>query len=307
MSHTYEQPATSIAITQAEVLSHDSNSDPVHVDLDAPIAVKPPRAWSTIIGPIVVFLLFLGFWEYMHRDGMRRFLDKKPSLLPSPVTVVDQAFLDKVVRDKLIEGLGWTTYAAGIGLAITIVIGMALAVLMARAVWLERSIYPYLVALQATPVLAIVPIIYSIFGGGMSSRIYVCVMIAIFPIVTNTLFGLTSVDASQHDLFTLRDAGSFTRLFKLQFPAAMPAIFTGFRISAGLAVIGAIVGEQFFRQGQKPGIGIVMEQFRQKLRYPAMYGGLLIAAALGITVFFVFSWIAKLVVGHWHESTRRGS
>ena len=77
--------------------------------------------------------------------------------------------------------------------------------------------------------------------------------------------------------------------------------------SAGLSVIGAIVGEQFFRQGQKPGIGIVMEQFRQKIRYPPMYGGLLIAAALGIAVFFVFSWIAKAVVGHWHEATRRGS
>lgn len=307
MSYTDEHPATSIAITQAEVLSHDAHTAPVHVDLDAPIALKPRREWSSIIGPIVVFLLFIGFWEYMHRDGMRRFLDKKPSLLPSPVTVIDQAFLDPLVRRQLLVGLGWTTYAAAIGLAITIVLGMGLAVLMARAVWLERSIYPYLVALQATPVLAIVPIIYSIFGGGMESRIYVCVMIAIFPIVTNTLFGLTSVDASQHDLFTLRNAGSFTRLFKLQFPAAMPAIFTGFRISAGLAVIGAIVGEQFFRQGQKPGIGIVMEQFRQKLRYPAMYGGLLIAAALGITVFFVFSYIAKLVVGHWHESTRRGS
>jgi len=307
MSYTDEHPASSIAITDAEVLSHDAHAAAVHVDLDAPPTRKSKREWSTLVGPVVVFVLFIGFWEYMHRDGMRRFLDKKPSLLPSPVTVVDQAFLDKIVRQQLLTGLGWTTYAAAIGLAITIVLGMGLAVLMARAVWLERSIYPYLVALQATPVLAIVPIIYSIFGGGMESRIYVCVMISIFPIVTNTLFGLTSVDASQHDLFTLRDAGSFTRLFKLQFPAAMPAIFTGFRISAGLAVIGAIVGEQFFRQGQKPGIGIVMEQFRQKLRYPAMYGGLLIAAALGITVFFLFSWIAKLVVGHWHESTRRGS
>ena len=296
-----------LAITEAEVLSHDAHEPPVHVDFDAPPVIKPPREWSTIIGPVVVFVLFIGFWEYMHRDGMRRFLEKKPSLLPSPVTVIDQAFLDKRVRGQLLEGLGWTSYAAFVGLGITIVIGMSLAVLMARAVWLERSIYPYLVALQATPVLAIVPIIYSIFGGGMESRIYVCVMISIFPIVTNTLFGLTSVDAAQHDLFTLRNAGSFTRLFKLQFPAAMPAIFTGFRISAGLAVIGAIVGEQFFRQGQKPGIGIVMEQFRQKLRYPAMFGGLIIAALLGITVFFVFSRLAKLVVGHWHESTRRGS
>lgn len=262
---------------------------------------------STYLGPFVVFVLFIAFWEWMHRVGMELLLDKRPSLLPSPVTVIDQAFLDSVVRRQLLEGLWWTTYAAFIGLAISVLLGMFLAVLMAQAVWAERSIYPYLVALQATPVLAIVPIIYSVFGGGMSSRIYVVVMISIFPIVTNTLFGLTSVDASQHDLFTLRKASRFTRLFKLQFPSAMPAIFTGFRISAGLAVIGAIVGEQFFRQGQKPGIGIMMEQFRQKLRYPQMYGGLIVASLLGITVFFVFSWIGKLVVGHWHESTRRNS
>jgi NitT/TauT family transport system permease protein len=275
--------------------------------LDPPPSPTRPRRWQwrVLVGPGVVFVLFLAFWEYMHRDGMRRLLDKRPSLLPSPVTVVDQAFLERRVRDQLLMGLGWTTYAAFVGLAITIVLGMLLAVVMAQSAAMERSIYPYLVALQATPVLAIVPIIYSVFGGGMSSRIYVCVMISIFPIVTNTLFGLTSVDVSQHDLFTLRNSSRLTRLFKLQFPAAMPAIFTGFRISAGLAVIGAIVGEQFFRQGQKPGIGIVMEQFRQKLRYPAMYGGLLIAAALGISVFFAFSYLSRLVVGHWHESTRR--
>ena len=113
------------------------------------------------------------------------------------------------------------------------------------------------------------------FGGGIGSRIFVCVMISIFPIVTNTLFGLTSVDAAQHDLFTLRRVSRHTRLWKLQFPAAMPAIFTGFRISAGLAVVGAVVGEQFFREGDKPGIGVVIEQFRQKARFPQVYGGLL--------------------------------
>ena len=87
----------------------------------------------------------------------------------------------------------------------------------------------------------------------------------------------------------------------------MPNIFTGFRISAGLAVIGAIVGEQFFRQGEKPGIGIVMDDFRIKGRYPSMYGGLVVASLLGIAVFFAFSILGKLVVGHWHESQQRSS
>jgi NitT/TauT family transport system permease protein len=260
---------------------------------------------ASLIGPAIVLVLFIAFWEFMHRWGMRHILDKRPQLLPSLATVINKAFVDGIVRRQLIAGLGWTSYAAFIGLGVTILLGMVLAIIMAQAVWAERSIYPYLVALQATPVLAIVPIIYSIFGGGMGSRIYVCVMISIFPIVTNTLFGLTSVDQSQHDLFTLRKASTFTRLTKLQFPAAMPSIFTGFRISAGLSVIGAIVGEQFFREGQRPGIGIVMEEFRQKVRYAPMYGGLLIAAALGIAVFFAFSLLSKLVVGHWHEATRR--
>lgn len=293
----------------ADRLVHESQPD-LELALDA--APPPPSVGRSrksrvvsYLGPLVVFVLFVAFWEFMHRWGMRHLLDKRPQLLPSPATVIDQSFGSSIVRNQLVGGLGWTSYAAFIGLGITILIGMTLAIIMAQAVWMERSIYPYLVALQATPVLAIVPIIYSIFGGGMASRIYVCVMISVFPIVTNTLFGLTSVDSSQHDLFTLRNASTFTRLTRLQFPAAMPSIFTGFRISAGLAVIGAIVGEQFFREGEKPGIGIVMEQFRQKLLYPQMYGGLLVAALLGISVFFAFNTLGKLVVGHWYESTRR--
>jgi NitT/TauT family transport system permease protein len=282
----------------------------VNVPLSTETGVTPHRRQRSgrvigIVGPLVVFGLFLLFWEYMHRDGMERLLDKKPFLLPSPVTVVDKAYLDEIVRDQLWRALGWTMLTAAIGLLIAIVVGMALAVLMSQAQWIERSLYPYLVALQAIPVLAIVPLILAVFGGGIGSRIYVCVMLAVFPIVTNTLFGLTSADDGQHDLFSLRHASRRTRLFKLQFPAAMPAIFTGLRISAGLAVIGAVVGEQFFREGQKPGIGVVIDQFRQKARFAESYGALIIAAALGITVFFLFGLLSKLVIGHWYEPTRR--
>jgi NitT/TauT family transport system permease protein len=263
--------------------------------------------WAVIVGPLVTLALFLALWEYMHRDGMRRFFDKPGFLVPSPATVFDQSFTDGTVRHQMIAGLGWTSLSAFIGLAISIVLGIGIAVAMARAEWIERSLYPYLVALQAIPVLAIVPLISSIFGGGIGSRILVCVMISLFPIVTNTLFGLTSADPAQHDLFSLRRASRRTRLFKLQFPAAMPAIFTGFRISAGLAVVGAVVGEQFFREGDKPGLGVVVEQFRQKARFPQVYGGLIVIALLGVAVFLAFGLLGRLVVGKWYVSSRRTS
>jgi len=138
----------------------------------------------------------------------------------------------------------------------------------------------------------------------MGTRVLVCVIISIFPIVSNTLLGLLSADVSQHDLFTLKRAGRLTRLRKLQLPAAMPAIFTGFRIAAGLSVIGAVVGELFFRRGGK-GIGILMDQYRSRTLYPQTYGALILSSLLGIAVFVFFGWIAKLVIGRWHESTRK--
>ncbi|HQV57762.1 MAG TPA: ABC transporter permease subunit [Ilumatobacteraceae bacterium] len=274
--------------------------------LDAPPPVERKKRMRPIdiIGPLMIFALFLGLWEYIRRDGLRRFFNKPKFLVPSPVTVVDKFFSNKIIHDRLIGGLGWTTLVSVIGLLIAIIIGIALAVLLSQSKWIERSIFPYMVALQAIPILAIVPLIGTVLGYGMSARIFVCVMISIFPIVTNTLFGLMSAESSQHDLFTLRKASRWTRLRKLQFPAAMPSIFTGFRISAGLSVIGAVVGEQLFQQGSKPGLGIVMDQFRQKAIWEGTYAGLIIASLLGIFMFVFFGWLSKVVVGHWYESNR---
>ncbi len=260
---------------------------------------------SRFIGPPIVLVIFLAVWQYFHESGMRRFFDKPGFLLPSPVTVFNDSFVNGVARSKLLNGVKWTMVVSLVGLGITIVIGMLLAVVMAQARWAERSFYPYLVALQAIPVLAIVPIILSVFGTGMQSRLFVCVMIAFFPIVTNTLFGLQSAEPGQHDLFTLRGASRWVRLWKLQVPAALPAVFTGFRISAGLSVIGAVVGEQFFRAGDKPGIGIVMESYRQKAVYPQVYGGLILGSALGIWFFLVFGRLSRRVVGHWYDASRK--
>jgi NitT/TauT family transport system permease protein len=208
--------------------------------------------WVNVVGPLVVLAVALGIWEYMHRWGLRSFFDKPGFLVPSPVTVIDQSFVDATSRSDMLTGLRWTALAAFIGLAIAIVLGVGLALLMASASWVERSIYPYLVALQAIPVLAIVPIIYVIFGGGMSARLYVCVMISLFPIVSNTLFGLLSADQLQHDLFTLQGVSRWTRLRRLQLPAALPSMFNGFRIAAGLSVIGVVDAGHRHRDGAIP-------------------------------------------------------
>ena len=101
----------------------------------------------------------------------------------------------------------------------------------------------------------------------------------------------------------LHGAGRVTRLLKLQLPAAMPAIFAGFRISAGLAVVGAIVGDLFFKQGD-PGLGILLDNFRARLQGPELFLTIIIASALGFAVFLVFGWLSKLAVGRWYDQSR---
>lgn len=267
------------------------------------VTTRRSRRWIDVGGPLIGFALFIGLWWLMHDWGMRALFDKPSFLLPSPATIVDRSYLDANVRGDMIQAVGWTATVALTGLTISIVLGTSIAVLMAQANWVERSVWPYLIAAQSIPILAIAPLIGNIFGYGFGARVLVCVMISIFPIVSNTLFGLLSAEASQHDLFTLKGASRWTRLTKLQLPAAMPAIFTGFRIAAGLSVIGAVVGELFFRVGGK-GIGIVMEQYRSRAQWPQAYGALVLSISLGIVVFVFFGWLSKLVIGRWHESTR---
>ncbi len=271
---------------------------------DAPRAAKKQHNISDYAAPVIGFGGFIGFWYFMSYWGLTHIWGKPKFLITAPHRVVKDSFIDDRSRTALLHGLYWTARVSLIGLVIAIIIGMALAIVMSQARWLERSIWPYLVAMQAIPILALVPIIGSIFGFEIPSRIFVCVLISLFPIVSNTLFGLLSAERGQHDLFTLHHVSRWTRLTKLQLPNAMPTIFTGFRIAAGLSVIGAIVGEIFFKRGDK-GVGILLDSYRSRAQFPQMYGALILAAALGIAVFIIFGWFNNLVVGRWYESTRK--
>ena len=188
-----------------------------------------------------------------------------------------------------------------IGLGLAILIGFGLAVLMSQAVSIERAVFPYAVTLQAVPILAIVPLIGFWFGFGQTSRIVVAVIISLFPIIVNTLFGLQSAERGMHDLFTLHHASRWTRLRKLQFPAALPAIFAGLRISAGLSVIGAIVGDFFFGRGE-PGIGQLLQRYANRLQGEQLLASIILSSALGVAVFLLFGWLQDRVIGKWYEA-----
>jgi NitT/TauT family transport system permease protein len=256
--------------------------------------------WKLILPPLITFGIVIGVWcfiSYVLLKPSRRFL------LPPPQQVVRGGFLTWQNFHQILNGLALTARAAAIGFGIAAVIGITLAVLMSQAKSIERSIYPYAVVLQTIPILAIVPVIGFAFGFNFRSRVLVCVLIALFPIITNTLFGLLSVDRGLHDLFTLHGVGRWRRLWKLQFPAALPNIFTGLRISAGLAVIGAVVGDFFFVQGP-PGIGVLINLYSDRLESDQLYAAVIMTSLLGILVFVFVGFVAQRVVGGWHESGR---
>jgi NitT/TauT family transport system permease protein len=174
---------------------------------------------------------------------------------------------------------------------------------MSQAKVVERAIFPYAVVLQAIPILAIVPLIGFWFGYGFASRVLVCVIIALFPIVVNTLFGLLSADQGMHDLFTLHKANRLTRLRRLMFPAALPAVFAGLRISAGLSVIGAIVGDFFFGQGEV-GIGQLLKRYANRLEGEQLFASVILSSALGVSVFLFFGWLSGRLIGKWAGESR---
>ena len=265
-------------------------------------APKTKRTPADFLGPVAVLGLFFGFWYLIAYQFVDNNFGANGSinLVPPPHRVLEDMGAE---WPKILQATWLTTRTALIGLAITIVLGVWIAVVMSQARWVEKAFYPYLIALQATPILALTPLIASVLGENFRSRVTVVILIALFPIVANTLFGLTSVEQNQHDLMTLAGVSRLKRLVKLQFPAALPPIFTGLEISAGLSVIGAIVGDFFFQRGD-PGLGLKIQKYYRDLHPGRMFVSSFMAVFLGIAVFLTFRALGRRMVGHWHAATR---
>jgi len=274
-----------------------AGATPSDVDMDIAGVARPsgraapaprrrarPRSVARILAPVLVLVGALGLWSlaiHVLLDPDRRFL------LPPPGDVLGKGVLDGANLAELLGALWSTTSVALVGLGIAMVLGIALAIVMSQARWVELAVYPYAIVLQTIPILAVVPLLGFWFGFDFKSRVIVCVLVSLFPLITNTLYGLKSVDVGHHDLFTLYGASRLRRLWHLQLPAALPAMITGFKISSGLSVIGAIVADFFFRQGD-PGIGRLIDIYRQRLATEQLMTALLLSSLVGLALFFGF-------------------
>ncbi len=292
--------------TQTPGLEAATAGTPSDGAFDAPpdgrgTATRAVRRARLVAPPALVAAGVIGIWylfTYFVLDRDQRFF------LPPPHQVVDVGFITWDNLEQVLLGLWRTTQVTLVGLVLAILGGMAIAVVMSQARWIERSVFPYAVAVQAVPIVAISPMIGLWWGWDFSSQVVVTIIISIFPIITNTLFGLRSVEPNMHDLLTLHHASRLTRFRKLQLPAALPAIFTGFRISAGLAVVGAIVGEFFFKGGSygSEGLGQLLFLFQNQLSGSKLVAGIVFSSVLGLVLFGFFSWAGRRLTSHWYSA-----
>ncbi len=271
--------------------------------LAKPLAARPgvsQRFAAALLPPLLmgVLVVIAYIWTRSGLETHRQFL------MPTLEGLWSQAFSQPAVLSQLFNAAITTLSIALAGLAISIPIGMLLGVVMFRFQVMEKAIFPYLVALQSIPILAIIPLLQSALGFGFLPKVLIVALFTFFSIPTTLLLGLKSVDRSIIDLFRLQKAGWPTMLIKAGFPSAAPTLFAGLRISAGLAVIGAIVSELFFLSGPG-GLGQMLINAKIDFKYEQMYAALLVSSVLSISVYLLFSWLGNRLFSEWHESGGR--
>lgn len=224
-------------------------------------------------------------------------LDMKPFVLPPPGAVARAAVRES---GNLVSAFWLTGKAAGLGLIISILLGTAIAIVFSQSQLIRRSFYPYAIALQTVPIVAIAPLIVIWFEEGFHSVVLVTVIISLFPVITSVTTGLTSIDQGLVDLFRLQRAGRWQQLIKLRLPSAIPSLVTGARTAAGLAVVGAIVGEFFVSHSlTHRGLGYYIEFSVPNLKVDLLICCILCATLLGVLMFLLVSFSGRVLLRRW--------
>lgn len=247
------------------------------------------RRWRTVLPPLVVFAVAMMAAELLVRAGVVR------AYLVPPPSRVFEALRSST---QLWTGLLATTLSTLAGFGLSIVVGMLAAVVLSSGSWVQRAFYPYAIFFQTVPIIAIAPLLVIWFGYGPPTVIASTFIVSVFPVIANTVVGLRSTDPALLDLFRLYGAGRTRTLLKLRLPSALPSILTGLRVAAGLAVVGAIVGE--FVTGS--GLGSVIDSAKTRQRVDLVFAAVLLATVLGLALVAIVNLFSRYALRHWHPS-----
>ncbi len=230
-------------------------------------------------------------------ECLRRFQIVPAFLLPSPSEVASALRDD---QPELAMAFLSTAFSAVTALVLSFIVGTLVAILLSLSPVLKRAIYPYAVFFQTVPIIAVAPLLVIWFGFGMPTVIASAFIVSVFPVIASTLLGLESTEPSLVDLFKLYSAPPSARLWKLRLPSALPQIFSGLRIAAGLSVIGAIVGE-FIAGG---GLGAVVDAARTQQRIDVVFAAVLLSTVLGLLIVALLNLLSRQTLKNWHVSAR---
>jgi NitT/TauT family transport system permease protein len=247
------------------------------------------RAGWTLLAMIVL----IGLWA-----AAVAILHPKPYILPSPWTVGKRLWTS---RQLLIDGGLPTIKEILIGYVIGVAIAIPLGVLIVASRWLDRLLYPLLIAFNSIPKVALAPLFVVWFGYGVTPRIVITFSIAFFPVLVNTVTGLGGTDPEMVRLARSMGASS-TRLFlRVRLPNALPSIFAGMKVATSLAVIGSIIGE--FVASDK-GWGYLLIQAQGQLDTSLIFAIIVLLAVFATVLYYLIEFIERLAIP-WHSSQRQ--
>jgi NitT/TauT family transport system permease protein len=272
------------------------------LEAEAPMAVPPAKVLAPkrrlretvlpwITTPLLVVLL-VGAWHiYVTATNL------SPFILPAPIKVWE-AWVDMLTSSRAWGHTWMTVYVTLVGFAYALVVGVALGVVLGRVRWLELTLNPFIIATQVIPKVALLPLFIVWFGFGITSKVIVAAVLAFFPILTNTILGVKSVDHGHRDVMTSLNASNWQIFRRLELPSSLPYILTGMEIGVVLAIIGAIVGEYL---GGNAGLGYMLVSKMNGYETDGLFAVILQMTLLGFAFYFATGALRRFLIP-WHQS-----
>jgi len=245
----------------------------------------PRKSWLGMqayrFAPMIFFITVILLWEFICQVG------KVPSyILPSPSGIVKAFF--NVEFSRWMHHLWATLRVALMGFGLAILVAIPLSIAMVRSELLSRTIYPALIVIQSTPIVAVAPLIIVILGTDDPSRVLITCLISFFPIVVATTTGMLETPAEMIELSKSLRAPGHRETWQIRIPYAIPHIFSGLRISITLSIIGAVVAEFVAAEA---GLGYFIQFSTSFFKIPQAFSGLILLSAVSLLLFKLIQWV----------------